>query len=88
MKKVLLILVLLVLTACSSSPVIKDGFCGSSSMDECTSNSDCSANGCSGQVCQSINEEGMITTCEWRDCYASVDYGLECGCVDSKCQWN
>jgi len=63
-------------------------FCGSSTYGNCVSDSDCMGGGCSGQVCQSKNEEGVITTCEYRDCYAAKDYGLECKCADNKCQWS
>jgi len=62
-------------------------FCGWSTNGNCASNSDCITGGCSGQVCQSKNEEGVITTCEFRDCYVAENYGLECKCQDSKCQW-
>lgn len=87
MKKVLLILVLLLLVACSESKSNTiDGFCGSSSMAECSQDSDCVKSGCSGQVCESSKTEGMVTTCEWLDCYASE--GHKCGCVDNKCQWD
>jgi len=62
-------------------------FCGSSTNGGCASNSDCITGGCSGQVCQSKNEEGVITTCEFKDCYVAKNYGFECKCTDSKCQW-
>jgi len=62
-------------------------FCGTSSYGSCVSNLDCTAGGCSGQVCQSKNEESMITTCEYKDCYNAQSYGLGCKCVDKKCQW-
>jgi len=64
-----------------------DEFCGTSSYGSCIVNSDCKAGGCSGQVCQSKYEESMITTCEYRDCYNAQSYGLDCKCVDKKCQW-
>lgn len=62
-------------------------FCGSSTNAECNSDEDCKVGGCSGQVCEG-KKEGTITTCEFRDCYDNRKYGLSCGCVDNKCQWN
>jgi eight-cysteine-cluster-containing protein len=62
-------------------------FCGRSTNGQCSSDADCITGGCSGQVCQSKNEEPIITTCEYRDCYNPQPYGLTCGCKASKCQW-
>lgn len=62
-------------------------FCGISTNGQCFEDSDCIVGGCSNQVCQSKNEEPIITNCEWKDCYRSVDYGVECKCLDGKCQW-
>jgi eight-cysteine-cluster-containing protein len=72
----------------TSSVQIAEEFCGSSTNGNCVANSDCITGGCSGQVCQSKDEEGAITTCEWRDCYDEAQYGLECECVENKCQWS
>ena len=63
-------------------------FCGRSTKGYCESDGDCMEGGCSGQVCQSKDEEEMITTCEWRDCYDAEEYGFNCTCVDNKCQWH
>ncbi|MFB6075943.1 MAG: eight-cysteine-cluster domain-containing protein [Candidatus Aenigmatarchaeota archaeon] len=65
-----------------------DGFCGSSTQETCSADADCVAGGCSGQVCQSKNEESIISTCEWKECYDNEKYGLSCQCVEGKCQWN
>lgn len=65
----------------------KTGFCGRSTNGKCDDDFDCITSGCSGQICQSINEDPIITTCEWRDCYNAKAYSLECKCVDNKCQW-
>jgi len=62
-------------------------FCGTSTYGSCASDSDCIAGGCSGQLCQSKNDELLGTTCEWKECYRAKDYGFECSCVDKKCQW-
>lgn len=64
-----------------------ENFCGSSTSGKCGSDADCKTGGCSGQVCQAKNEEGAITTCEWRDCYDSAKYSLQCQCVNKQCQW-
>jgi len=71
----------------SPSPTPQESFCGSSSYGSCSSDADCKTGGCSGQVCQAKNEEGAITTCEWKDCYDSAKYGLQCQCVNKQCQW-
>lgn len=63
------------------------GFCGTSTYGNCNSNSDCMTGGCSGQVCQSKNEEPIITTCEYRDCYNASAYDVKCECLNNKCQW-
>jgi len=62
-------------------------FCGTSTNGSCISDLDCIAGGCSGQLCQSKNDELLGTTCEWKECYRAKDYGVECSCVDKKCQW-
>ena len=64
-----------------------EDFCGSSTDGECTIDSDCATGGCSGQVCQSVSEEPVVTTCEWRDCYSARTYGFGCMCMDGSCQW-
>lgn len=63
------------------------GFCGSSTYGRCNFDTDCIRGGCSGQICQSIYEEGIITTCEWRECYDSRKYGVECRCINKTCRW-
>lgn len=63
------------------------GFCGFSTAGPCTTNADCYAGGCSGQVCQSIEEDPIITTCEWRKCYDDEAFGVNCGCVAGNCIW-
>lgn len=72
-----------------TGPVIppKSKFCGSSTYGTCENDNECTTGGCSGQVCQSTNEESIITTCEYRECYDASKYGLSCKCVKNKCQW-
>lgn len=62
-------------------------FCGSSTLGKCADNTDCTAGGCSGQVCQSISEESIISTCEYQDCYDAKKFGLTCDCLNQQCQW-
>jgi len=64
----------------------KTGFCGFSTYGYCRSDTDCIVSGCSGQVCSSKNES-IFTTCEWKECYDSRRFGLECRCVSNACQW-
>jgi len=66
---------------------IGDEFCGVSTHGPCSSDEECVKGGCSGEVCQSVREGEMITTCEWRDCYDSKKYGYGCRCVAGECQW-
>ena len=63
------------------------GFCGESTKGSCNTDEDCVSAGCSGQICQSIDEESLITTCEFLECYNQEFYGVSCGCVNNKCQW-
>lgn len=63
------------------------GFCGTSSLASCSSDSDCVKGGCSGQLCYGKSEQPGATTCEWKDCYDDTKYGVTCGCSAGKCQW-
>jgi len=63
-------------------------FCGTSTNGYCETDDDCKPSGCSGQICQSTNEESIITTCEYKDCYDADAYDLHCGCVENECQWS
>jgi len=56
-------------------------FCGSSTQGPCASDSECITGGCSGQVCQSIKEQSVPTTCEYKDCYNAEKYGMKCRCI-------
>jgi len=65
-----------------------EAFCGSSTKGRCSKSSDCVKSGCSGQICQSKNEEPAITDCAYKDCFNASAYMLECRCVDNQCQWH
>jgi eight-cysteine-cluster-containing protein len=62
-------------------------FCGWSTYGECATDSDCGTSGCSGQVCKSLSEASVVTTCEWQSCYSDEKYGVQCACAEGKCQW-
>ena len=60
---------------------------GSTAEYECTTDSDCSTGGCSGEICAGASEaEGVITACEFKEEYACFDL-TSCGCVQNKCAW-
>ena len=62
-----------------------EDFCGTSTYGECNSDDECKVGGCSGQVCSSVSEGNISSTCEWRECYR---YGnMKCKCEENKCQW-
>ena len=65
----------------------KGDFCGRSTFGQCASDSDCIRDGCSKQVCRSIKEGAVFTTCEWRDCYDPAKYNMRCKCAEGRCQW-
>lgn len=69
-------------------PGKETGFCGWSTGGSCSSDADCIAAGCSGQVCDSTGGKQVVTTCEWKECYSASKYGLECKCVRGECQWS
>ncbi|HLD06986.1 MAG TPA: eight-cysteine-cluster domain-containing protein [Candidatus Nanoarchaeia archaeon] len=54
---------------------------------ECTLDSDCSAGGCSGQIC-GVQEkvEGVVTTCEYLPAFDCLKL-TSCACIKNKCQW-
>src|SRR3989338_7886534 len=93
--KSLMILSLVLIAACVQQGNISNdenrntedlgGFCGWSTNAGCAVDSDCNAGGCSGQVCEG-NNEGTITTCEYRDCYNADAYGVKCGCINEQCK--
>jgi eight-cysteine-cluster-containing protein len=61
-------------------------FCGWST-GSCSTDSDCRTDGCNSEVCDSVQDQHMFTTCDWRSCYDPTPYKLTCGCVKRKCTW-
>ena len=54
---------------------------------ECSTDADCAAAGCSGQICTTATKAAdIITTCEYRDEYSCLQY-TNCGCTEGKCNW-
>ncbi len=62
-------------------------FCGTSTYGACETDADCLRAGCSDSVCQSVGEESVITTCEFKECYNAEKYNARCVCLENKCQW-
>jgi eight-cysteine-cluster-containing protein len=63
-------------------------FCGTSTNEKCAESTDCIPGGCSGQVCmRAKQQEGITTSCEWKNCYADEKYGVFCDCIQSECVW-
>ncbi|MBI4972921.1 MAG: thermonuclease family protein [Candidatus Omnitrophica bacterium] len=90
MRKFLFILLILFFNSFlpfALDKVYSEEFCGRSTYGECSSDEDCISDGCSSQICRSINEESIFSTCEWRECYDAKKYNLGCKCVKNKCQW-
>ncbi|MBI5798089.1 eight-cysteine-cluster domain-containing protein [Candidatus Woesearchaeota archaeon] len=91
MKNLLFLFLGIFLVACSSPAVVEEknssAFCGTSSLADCSRNSDCAVGGCSSQICQSASAEPSVSTCEYRDCYDAQAAGVSCGCFSGKCQW-
>ncbi|MCX8147556.1 MAG: eight-cysteine-cluster domain-containing protein [Candidatus Woesearchaeota archaeon] len=63
-----------------------ENFCGISTKAKCSFDYECKTGGCSGQICEG-KDENTITTCEWKECYDAIIYGVTCGCFDGRCQW-
>ncbi len=78
----------LLVAALLAGGCLDEGFCGGSTEAVCAFDSDCMTGGCSGQICQGVAEEPIISTCEFRACYEASSFGLGCGCVEGKCAWN
>jgi len=72
----------------NNSIIPKEEFCGISTKGACLTDVNCFTGGCSGQVCQSKNEEPFVTTCEYKDCYNAKEFGVSCKCIDNQCQWD
>jgi hypothetical protein len=61
---------------------VATGACVKNSFDSCSSDADCMAGGCGGELCYNPSFGGGISTCE---CVQPT--GVSCGCVAGKCAW-
>ena len=61
-------------------------FCGESTLDQCSADTDCMVDGCNGEICRGVNAGGFSSICQWLDCYAEK-VNFDCKCHDSQCQW-
>ncbi len=52
----------------------------------CAPNVECVPAGCSSQLCVSVDESDIITTCEMKEEYACLSL-TECSFVDGECKW-
>jgi len=54
---------------------------------ECTSDSECTIGGCSGEVCTTKDKaKDLVTTCIYLPEYDCLKQTV-CKCIDGKCQW-
>jgi hypothetical protein len=66
---------------CSREPA--SGMCVKNSNDQCTTDADCVAGGCGGELCYNPNVSNGISTCE---CTTPTNV-TGCGCVAGQCTW-
>lgn len=92
MKKLKIYFIVVILaTAFLIDGAMAADFCGKSTKEQCVSISDCSASGCFMNACKLKNQDASsmpaIEDCVWNTCYDHRAFGLECGCLNSQCQW-
>lgn len=60
---------------------------GAEKADECKTDADCVAAGCSKEVCipKEVAGAGLTTPCDVEPCFAVLD---SCGCVSGTCSWS
>lgn len=62
-------------------------FYGSSTYYACEVNEECMVSGCNNEICQSTQEEEVMSICIFPEQPLPKDLGYSCGCFDGKCQW-
>lgn len=62
------------------------GYCGVSSYGLCSYDTDCYITGCNSEICQSKNEEPILSACVILSCHKKPE-GISCGCKEGECQW-
>ena len=60
------------------------GTCVKNSGDSCSTDADCIAGGCGGELCYNPTSGGGFSTCE---CAGPGGNAVGCGCVQGKCSW-
>jgi hypothetical protein len=70
---------------CSDDREVAHGQCIKNSGDACTTDADCTAGGCGGELCFNPASGGGISTCECGSPSPSAVDG--CGCVNGSCNW-
>jgi hypothetical protein len=69
--------------ACAEPPrKPASGMCIKNSNDSCSTDADCVAGGCGGELCYNPTFGGGASTCE-----CTQPTGVSCGCVNGKCNW-
>jgi hypothetical protein len=68
---------------CGTERVPAAGACIKNSQDACTTDADCVAGGCGGELCFNPALGGGISTCE---CTSPTNVG-GCGCLNGHCSW-
>ena len=62
-------------------------FYGSSTNYPCEVDEDCLVSGCNNEICQSTEEEEMMSACLFPEQPLPQDLGYSCGCFEGECQW-
>lgn len=89
MKKLIFILIILlfVFIGCKEYKVPENEIEKPVTDAECTIDSDCTAAGCSGQLCLPKDKaKNIMTTCEFKAEYECLRL-TSCSCVKGKCGW-
>lgn len=60
---------------------------GRSTYGSCQTDDDCTFGGCNAEICQSKDEEGIVSVCLVPDKPTPQQLGYDCRCVTNKCQW-
>jgi len=61
---------------------VASGMCVKNSFESCSSDADCVAGGCGGELCYNPAFGGGVSTCE-----CVQPSGVSCGCVNGTCAW-
>ena len=67
---------------CKPTRVLSSGICIRNADDSCTSDADCKAGGCGGELCYNPKLSNGAS-----DCDCTSPQNTYCGCVKGKCAW-